>query len=93
MDKITKEEVLNIAALSKMTIHEDEVDAAMKRLQDVLEYAQRVQDIAQDVEIPSHKNINHDREDLVVKTDSQTILKQAPNSEDNYFVVPKILDN
>lgn len=93
MNKITKEEALKIATLTKLTIEQDEIDSIVTQLQDVLSYAQRVQDIAKDVDIPSYKNINHDREDMVVNFDVQKILSQAPDCQDNYFVVPKILDN
>ena len=39
----------------------------------------------------SNKNINHSREDVVVPFDSRKILDQAPDEQDNYFVVPKII--
>ena len=91
MDKITKNEALKIAAFTKLTISDNEIDAVVQRLQDVLEYAIRVQDMAKDVDIPSNKNINRQREDIAISFDSQKILDQAPDSQDNYFVVPKIL--
>jgi len=92
MDKITRDEVLKIASLTKLTIDENEIDSIVTQLQDVLSYAIRVQDMAQDVDIPVHKNINRQREDVVVSFDSIIILDQAPETQDNYFVVPKILD-
>ena len=92
MDKITKNEALKIAAFTKLTINDDEIDSVVKRLQDVLEYAERVQDMAKDVDIPSSKNINRQRTDVAILFDSKKILDQAPDSQDNYFVVPKILE-
>lgn len=91
MDKITKDEALKIASFTKLTIADNEIDAIVQQLQDVLEYAQRVQNIAKDIDIPSTKNINRQREDIVVFFDSKKILEQAPDAQDNYFVVPKIL--
>ena len=93
MTEITKEEVLKIAKMTKLVIEQDELESTVKQLQDVLGYAIRVQDIAKDVDIPSNKNINSDREDVVVTSHAQQILQQAPDQQDNYFVVPKILDN
>jgi len=92
MDKITKDEVLKIASFTKITIDESEIDSIVTQLQDVLSYAIRVQDIAKDIEIPSFKNINRLRPDQVVSFDSTKILDQAPDVQDNYFVVPKILE-
>ena len=92
MDKITKDEALKIASFTKLTINDNEIDSVVKRLQDVLEYAERVQDMAKDIDIPSNKNINRQREDVAILFDSKQILDQAPDSQDNYFVVPKILE-
>ena len=91
MDKITKDEVLKIALCTKLTIEHDEIDGIVKQLQDVLAYAERVQDIAKDLDIPTNKNVNRQRQDKVISFDFQKILDQAPDEQDNYFVVPKIL--
>ncbi len=93
MTKITKEEVLKIAEISHLSLREDEVDSMVQHLQEVLSYAERVQEIAADVQEPSNKNINVFREDVVVKTDPEAILNQAPQQEENFFVVPVIIDN
>ncbi|MBT3456348.1 Asp-tRNA(Asn)/Glu-tRNA(Gln) amidotransferase subunit GatC [bacterium] len=93
MEKITKEEVLKIAELSRIEISDDEIEPIVKQLQDVLSYAQRVKEVAIDVREPLRKNVNIMREDVVIKTDSETILRQAPDREDNFFVVPIILNN
>lgn len=91
MDKITKDEALKLASYTKLTISDDEIDSIVQQLQDVLAYAQRVQDIAKDIDMPTNKNVNRQRPDVVVSFDSQAILEQAPDAQDNYFVVPKIL--
>jgi aspartyl-tRNA(Asn)/glutamyl-tRNA(Gln) amidotransferase subunit C len=91
MDKITKEEALKIASFTKLTIADNEIDSIVEQLQNVLAYAARVQDMAKDLDIPTTKNINRQREDVIVSFDSKKILDQAPDAQDNYFVVPKIL--
>lgn len=93
MSKISKEEVRNIAAITKLHIEESELESIQKQLADVLEYAERVQQIAKDVDVPSNKNINQDREDSIITQNTEDILAQAPQQEDNYFVVPKIVDS
>ena len=93
MADITKDEVLKIARLSKIWLKESEIEPMQKHLADVITYAQRVKEIMEDVEVPSTLNVNIFREDLSVKTESEPILKQAPEKEDNFFVVPSILDN
>jgi aspartyl-tRNA(Asn)/glutamyl-tRNA(Gln) amidotransferase subunit C len=91
--KITREEVLKIAEISKIKILEVEIENVIKHLESVLSYAERVQEIVADQDEPSNKNINVIREDVIINTDSEPILRQAPESEDNYFVVPKILND
>lgn len=93
MTKISKEEILRIARLSRLDIHEDEISPLMKRLDEVLTYAERVREVAADVDEPSSKNMNVFREDIVVKTDPKPILSQAPAQEEDYFVVPAILED
>jgi len=90
---ITKEEVEKIARLSNIELSESEIINAQKHLEAVLSYAARVQDIAQDVDIAILKNENIEREDIVMKTDSKTILVQAPEREGDFFVVPVIIEN
>ena len=89
---ITKEEVEKIARLSHIELSETEIIAAMKHLDAVLSYAARVQEIAKDIDIPSLKNNNVERSDVIVETDPQTILAQAPEREGDFFVVPVIIE-
>lgn len=93
MAKITREEVLKIAKMSQLAIHEDEIPAYIKQLEQVLSYAERVKEIAADVEEPSNRNVNVIRDDVIEKTDPEPILDQAPVREGDYFVVPAILEN
>jgi aspartyl-tRNA(Asn)/glutamyl-tRNA(Gln) amidotransferase subunit C len=93
MDKVTKEEIKKIAEMTKVSFSDEEFDGIMQQFNDVLSYAERVVQIAQNAEIQSVKNINADRADIAIPTDSSKILAQAPAGDDNYFVVPKFLDN
>jgi len=106
MAKITRQELLKIAHISSIELHEDEINPTLQQLENVLNYAQRVQEVAADVrsENPSTPNgyaglrpgslaVNVFREDVAVKTDPKPLLKLAPDGEEDFFVVPKILDN
>lgn len=89
---ITKEEIEKIARLSHIELQETEINAMIEHVGAVLNYAARVQEIAKDVNIPSLKNSNVEREDLIIPTDPQTILAQAPEREGDFFVVPVIIE-
>lgn len=94
MAKVTKEEIKKIAQMTRVTFSEHEFDSIVEQFNDVLSYAERVVQIAQQAtEAEINKNSNCDRPDQVIPTSSVDILAQAPQSEDNYFVVPKFVDN
>jgi aspartyl-tRNA(Asn)/glutamyl-tRNA(Gln) amidotransferase subunit C len=93
MAQITKEEVEKIARLSHIELTEQEIINAMKHLEAVLSYAARVQDIAKDIDGPILKNSNVERDDVIIPTDPQTILAQAPEREGDFFVVPVIIES
>jgi aspartyl-tRNA(Asn)/glutamyl-tRNA(Gln) amidotransferase subunit C len=95
MQKITKEELISIARMSRLQLEDQEVTSLVDQIDAVLNYALRVKDIAKlpvATELPSVKNRNIFREDVVIKTDPKDILAQAPECEQNYFVVPVILE-
>lgn len=89
---ITKEEVEKIARLSHIELSETELTDTIIHLDAVISYAARVQEIAKDVDVPSLKNCNIERDDSVISTDPQTILAQAPEREGDFFVVPVIIE-
>ncbi len=93
MTKITREEILKIARISHLDLHDDEVQPLILQIEQVLSYAERVKEVAVDSQEPSTKNVNMFREDVVVSTDNEPILVQAPEREGDYFVVPMILES
>lgn len=95
MKEITKPELLALAHLSRLQLSDDEVVALIPQINDVLVYALRVKDIVkmhENQEADLQKNCNIVREDVVVRTDPEPLLSQAPEREQNYFVVPMILE-
>lgn len=90
---ITKEEVLKIAHLSRISIHDNEIDSITQHLQDVLTYAACVNEVATSGQEALPQAINVFREDTVIPFDSERIKKQAPDIESDYFVVPAILEH
>jgi aspartyl/glutamyl-tRNA(Asn/Gln) amidotransferase C subunit len=93
MTKISKEEILKLAAISNIKILPHEIEPLARQLEDVLTYAVRVTELAVDVQEPSMKNVNIFREDVVVATDPELVRAQAPARDHDFFVVPAILEN
>ena len=93
MANINEKELLKIASLSKIAIEPREIPGIMKHMHDILNYAQRVKEVVQiKVEEPLVQNINTTREDIVIKTNSDPILEQAPEHKSHYFVFPAIIE-
>ncbi len=93
MTKISREEVLKIAYMSRIALREDEINTLIEQLEQVLSYAERVTKVATMVSEPSTKQVNVFRDDLVIPQDPAPLLAQAPEREGNFFVVPVILEN
>ena len=91
---IDKEEVRKIAHIARIAVEESELEQLAHQLTDILSYAQRVADVAAMVsQVGSQKNINIAREDTVVPSPVKAVLSVAPEVEEGYYVVPKILEN
>ncbi len=91
---ITKEEVIKIAEISRLSLSDNEIEKILKQLEEVLGYAQRVKDIADQAEQqPSYKNINVMRQDVVEPSCPESVLACAPEAEEHFFVVPRIVNS
>ncbi len=90
MIKLEKEELLKLAKLSALKLYDDEIELLVKQMKLVLAYTEELDQVTMSAEVNPTKNINVFREDKAIPTDSSPILKQAPNNEKTYFVVPKV---
>lgn len=93
MSIITREEIIKLARISNLSIHDNEIEGIIKQIEDILTYAARVQEIKENIQTSLMQNINRVREDVVIPTAPEPILAQAPEREVNYFVVPAILEH
>lgn len=94
MTKISRQEILKLAHMSQIHIHDHEIEPIMQQLQQVLSYAARVQEVTQQASASLIKNVNVFREDkAATANDAERIRSRAPEREGDYFVVPKILEN
>ena len=92
MIKVSKQELLEIARTSRIELKEQEIAGMLKELEDMLSYAERISNVVIDHGCAPHKNTNLFRDDIVQVTAYQSLLDQAPDVEQNLFVVPKIIE-
>jgi len=93
---ITRDDVFYIAKLSQLDINDSEVDNYLKHLQQILKYAEKLNEIdTSNVEPTAHvmpmQNVT--REDEINESVSnENALKSAPNIENGFFHVPPVIE-
>ncbi|MEE1003271.1 MAG: Asp-tRNA(Asn)/Glu-tRNA(Gln) amidotransferase subunit GatC [Acutalibacteraceae bacterium] len=89
---VTKEEIMDIALLSKLHIDDDEIDELTKEMMNIIKFADTIN--GYDGEVEEFDNINNlsnvFREDVVGESFLQSeILKNVDGGENGYFPVKK----
>ncbi len=94
--QVSKEELLHIANLARLTINENEVDNYLKNLEDILNFANIVNEANTedlDITIGANEAKNIFRKDEVkMFEDNEALLQNAINPEQNMFRIPKVLN-
>ena len=93
---VNRDEILKIASLAKLHLSDEEVSLYTDQINEILEYMNQLDELdTEDIEPLSHvlDQINMTRKDE--QTPSLTreeALKNAPKSDDDYFIVPNVID-
>ena len=94
--KVTREEILHIANLASLNLEENEVDKYLENLQDILNFANIVNNApvdGLDVTIGSNEAKNVFRKDEVKRFgDTDSLLQNAESKEQNMFKIPKVIN-
>ena len=92
---VSKDEVKNIAKLSKLRLEENEVDEFTKDMNRILDYMEKLNELdTENVEPLSNPldTFNVFRKDELKKSiDREDALKNAPDGTDEFFRVPKVI--
>ena len=96
MADVSKEELLHIAKLANLNIKEDELDNYMANLQDILNFANIVNNANTEglgETIGENDKYNVFRKDEIAQFDNKEgIMANAPEKERNMFKIPKVLN-
>lgn len=94
--KISKEEILHIAKLADLEIPENEIEKYMLNLQDILNFANIVNNApvdGLDITIGANEKKNVFRKDEIkIFADNEALLQNAPSKEQNMFKIPKVIN-
>ena len=96
MTKITKDEVKKVAHLARLELNEYEIHNHAEQLEKILDYVRQLEKIDTDA-VPCTTRaievLNVFRKDEMKKSDcNEKILELSPSREDEYFKVPKIIN-
>ena len=96
MKKISKEEVKKVAQLARLELNEGEIKNHAEQLEKILEYIKQLERIQTD-DVPCTTRaievVNVFREDEKKSSDcTEELLELGPSREDQYFKVPKIIN-
>lgn len=93
--KLGPKEVQKIAELARLSIAESEREAYAKQLSAILDFVARLNELeTNDVEPTAYTlgQATPMREDIVVQSTARdVVLEHAPEREDTFFKVPKII--
>jgi len=96
MTNITKDEVKKVAYLARLELDEDVIENHAKQLEKILQYINQLEKIDTD-DVPCTTRaievINVLRKDEKKSSNcTEEILELGPSREDNYYKVPKIIN-
>ncbi len=93
---VTRKDVEYIASLSKLKFEENELENFTHQLNDILAYVEKLNELDTENVMPlSHpvENNNVFREDeLKPSITTEVALKNAPNKTEEFFRVPKVIN-
>ena len=93
---VSKDDVKHIAKLARLKLNDEEINEYTGNLNDILKYVEKLNELdLENVEPLSHpvENKNVFREDeLKESTPTEEALKNAPDRTDQYFRVPKVIN-
>lgn len=94
--KLTKEEVLHVAALARLHMDDARIDTFADQLGQILEYVETLDRLDTSDVAPTFHAVNTEnafREDIPAgHLDREAALANAPESDDGCFIVPKVIE-
>lgn len=93
--QVSREEIKHIAKLANLNLAEEEVDTYLLHLQDILNFANIVNNAPTkglEETIGANNNYNVFRKDEIVEFgDRDILLQNAPEQEEGMFRIPKVI--
>jgi aspartyl-tRNA(Asn)/glutamyl-tRNA(Gln) amidotransferase subunit C len=96
MSKLSRDDVLKLARLSRLKLTDDEVETFRDQLSEILNYVEKLDEV--DVagleptyQVTGLKNVMRDDETRDYGYKAEALLDNAPDKQDNQFKVKRVL--
>jgi aspartyl-tRNA(Asn)/glutamyl-tRNA(Gln) amidotransferase subunit C len=95
---VDKDNVIKIANLSKISFKDHEIEKILEDLNQIIDWVDQLTEVDTDKVSPTFSSFDNDkgmkkREDIINDGDyREDITMNAPNSEEGFFLVPKVID-
>ena len=95
--KISKDDIIKVSELARLEFKEEELEKFTEQSGNILEYIEQLNELNTDNVEPTSHVLDMStplREDKVVEwLSTEEVLKNAPESEDDFFVVPQVIED
>ena len=91
-----KNSTLKLAKLARLSLNDEQLDSLEKDLTSIVSFIDQLKEINTDKIDPTSNSLNQDlilRDDIAEnKLSNEDLLKNVPDSELGFFVVPKVIE-
>lgn len=96
MAKISRDDVLKLAKLSKLSLSEDEIVKFQKELSDILGYVEQLSGVdttglSETSQVTGLENVTRKDKVIDYSTSVDELMKNAPDKKDGQFKVKRVL--
>ncbi|MBI4033581.1 Asp-tRNA(Asn)/Glu-tRNA(Gln) amidotransferase subunit GatC [Candidatus Saccharibacteria bacterium] len=97
MSKLTRDQVLKLAHLSRLKLTDEEIERFSKELSEILTYVETLdqadtQGLQPTYQVTGLKNVMRDDEVIDYQAKPKDLLAEAPATEKNQFKVKRVLE-
>jgi aspartyl-tRNA(Asn)/glutamyl-tRNA(Gln) amidotransferase subunit C len=93
---INKDTIKKISKLARISVTNDETDRLEKDLNSILKFVEQLKELNTDKVEPissvSDQNLTMNKDEVKKINEKDDILKNAPEKNSNYYVVPKVIE-
>ena len=93
---IDKDTVKHISKLARISLDNKSVDSLSKNLSSIIEFIEKLNELNTDKIVPLtsiiDESLNSRKDEVSVEKIRDQILKNSPEKNDEFFVVPKVIE-